>query len=259
MDQKIFLKAAFAATISFALGSCNSSGPKEANTASTDSSTVTTPAPEPAAAAIGNAVDVAPGIYKVLKDTAGIRMVLATYKPGDSAAMHSHHDYAIYTITGGKAEFTLPDGTKDVREMTAGGARVIPGDTHSVKNVGKTTVSVLLVEVDRPQSIVPVDAAKDATKVAGDLYKVKADSMGIRILEATYKPGQSSAMHAHPWQAVYPITDAMGEFTTSDGQKIPVNMKKGEVMIVAPTSHAVKNTGKATMKVLIVEVSRAEK
>ena len=201
----------------------------------------------------------APEFYKTLKDTAGIRMVEAIYKPGDSSVMHSHHDYAVYTIAGGKAEFTMPDGTKDVREMTAGVARVLAGDAHSVKNIGNTTMKVILVEVDRPQAITPVDAAMDATKVAGDLYKVKADSLGIRVLEATYKPGQSSVMHAHPWQAVYPLTNASGEFTTKDGQKMPVEMKPGEVMIVAPTSHAVKNVGKAAMKVLIVEVSRSEK
>lgn len=257
MNQKIFRKLLSAAAITLTFAACQSAGTKEEAAVVADS-----PAAEasmPAAPAIPNAVVAAPEIYKTLKDTAGISMVEAIYKPGDSSVMHSHHDYAVYTISGGKAEFTLPDGTKDVREMTAGTARVLAGDAHRVKNIGNTTMKVILVEVDRPKATVPVDAATDATKVASDLYKVKADSLGIRVLEATYKAGQSSAMHAHPWQAVYFLTNASGEFTTKDGQKIPAEMKQGQVMIVPPTSHAVKNIGKATMKVLIAEVSRAEK
>jgi quercetin dioxygenase-like cupin family protein len=256
MNQRVFRKVLSAAAITLTLTACQSAGPKEEPSVATDSVAAEAAT---AAPAIPNAVIAAPGIYKSLKDTAGISMVEAIYKPGDSSIMHSHHDYAVYTISGGKAEFTLPDGTKDVREMTAGTARVFAGNAHSVKNIGNTTMKVILVEVDRPQAITPADAAMDATKVAGDLYKVKADSLGIRVLEATYKPGQSSAIHAHPWQAVYPLTNASGEFTTKDGQKIPVEMKPGEVMIVAPTSHAVKNVGKAAMKVIIVEVSRTEK
>jgi hypothetical protein len=41
------------------------------------------------------------------------------------------------------------------------------------------------------EAVQPVaeDAVPDAIKAAPDLYKVLSDSMGIRIVEATYKPG----------------------------------------------------------------------
>ena len=43
----------------------------------------------------------------------GIRVLEATYKPGDSSALHSHPDYALYVINGGTAEFTGKDGKKN--------------------------------------------------------------------------------------------------------------------------------------------------
>src|SRR5437016_5296046 len=53
-----------------------------------------------------DAVSVAPNLYKIVKDTMGIRVLQVTYKPGDSSAMHSHPDNVLYVVDGGKTEFT---------------------------------------------------------------------------------------------------------------------------------------------------------
>ena len=45
----------------------------------------------------------------------------------------------------------------------------------------------------------------DATKVAPGLYTLVKDTMGIRVLDILYKPGDSSAMHSHPDNALYVI------------------------------------------------------
>ena len=74
----------------------------------------------------------------------------STYKPGQSSALHSHPDNAIYAISGGTAEFTAKDGTKRTLELKTGMSMINPGGVHSVKNTGKTTLKVLLVEVNRP-------------------------------------------------------------------------------------------------------------
>ena len=117
----------------------------------------------------------------------------------------------------------------------------------------------LLVEVNRPRGTISQDAAMDATKVAPDLYKSKSDTLGIRVLEATYKPGQSSALHAHPDNAVYVINAGTVEFTEKDGTKHTNEFKTGMIMIRPDGIHSVKNTGKTTLKELLVEVNRPMK
>ncbi len=224
-----------------------------ANAAKTD--TAKTAAPD----APIDAVLAAPNLYKTLKDTLGIRIVEADYKPGDSSAIHSHPDYALYVIKGGKTEFTAKDGNKMVTEMQSATENIRPSEFHSVKNIGKTEVKVLLVEVNRPMGTSSSDASMDASKVAPNLYKVIKDTMGIRILEATYKPGQSSAMHSHPDLALYVISGGTMDFTEKDGKKDKRELKTGTSMFVPADTHSVKNIGKTTAKVLLVEVNRPMK
>ena len=209
-----------------------------------------------AADATIDAVKAAPNLYKTLQDTLGIRIVEADYKPGDSSALHSHPDYALYVIQGGKTEFTAKDGNKMTAEMKSGGENIRPAEFHSVKNIGKTEVKVLLVEVNRPMGATSFDASMDASKVAPNLYKVTKDTMGIRILHATYQPGQSSAMHSHPDLVLYIISGGTTEFTSKDGKKDKRELKTGMSMVVPADTHSVKNIGKTTAKVLLVEVNR---
>jgi quercetin dioxygenase-like cupin family protein len=86
----------------------------------------------------------------VLTDSAGIRILEATYNPGDSSALHSHPDNAVYTISGGKATFYGKDGSKAENEMKSGTSLIRGAEVHSVKNTGKTPLKVMLVEVSRP-------------------------------------------------------------------------------------------------------------
>jgi len=98
-----------------------------------------------------DAVKMAPNLYHVAADTLGIRVLEVTYNPGDSSALHAHPDNAVYVIDGGTVEFTEKDGTKHNNEFKPGMIMVRPGEIHSVKNTGKTTLKVLLVEVNRPR------------------------------------------------------------------------------------------------------------
>jgi quercetin dioxygenase-like cupin family protein len=261
MKRKINRLFLLALGISIALIACNQGDKKEESSSTTDSTSITktdTVQQVTQDAAI-DAVKAAPDLYKIISDTMGIRLLEATYKPGESSALHSHPDYALYVIDGGTAEFTGKDGTKRTSEMKSGMEIVRPAEVHSVKNTGKTTVKVLLVEVNRPMGTTSMDPALDATKVAPDLYKSKADTLGIRIVEATYKPGQSSALHAHPDNAVYAINGGTAEFTEKDGTKHTNELKTGLAMITPGGTHSVKNTGKTTMKILLVEVNRPAK
>jgi quercetin dioxygenase-like cupin family protein len=244
--------------ISLFMISCGQGDKKADDSKTTDSAsaaaadTTKTAAPE----VMPDAVKAAPNLYKTLQDTLGIRILEADYKPGDSSALHSHPDYALYVIQGGKTEFIGKDGNKMDAEMKSAGENIRAAEVHSVKNTGKTEVKVLLVEVTRPMGTTSFDASMDASKVAGNLYKVTKDTMGIRILHATYKPGQSSAMHSHPDLALYVIAGGKMEFTEKDGKKIKSELKTGMSTVVPADTHSVKNIGNTTAKVLLVEVNR---
>ena len=247
--------------ISLAFIACNQQEKKEEEGKGTDSSgNGKTEAVQPATqSAEIDAVKVAPDLYKVLADSLGIRVLEATYKPGDSSAMHSHPDNAVYVIKEGTSEFTGKDGKKMVVDFKEGMVSVRPGEFHSVKNVGKATLKALVVEVNRSKEMLAPDAAMDAIKVAPDLYKLKSDTLGIRVVEVTYKPGQSSALHFHPDYAVYVINGGTVEFTGKDGKKIVNELKTGTASVGPQEFHSVKNIGKTTLKVLLVEVNRPMK
>ncbi|CAN5497737.1 hypothetical protein BH23BAC1_BH23BAC1_48890 [soil metagenome] len=93
---------------------------------------------------------IAPTMYKVLADTLGIRVMEATYKPGQSSAMHSHPDFAMYVLEGGNIEISGKTGSKQVVEFKTGMGVVLPADSHMAKNVGKTTVKLVVTEIRRP-------------------------------------------------------------------------------------------------------------
>ena len=91
--------------------------------------------------------EVSPDVYKVLLDNEEVKVTQVTFEPGQGDEMHQHGVMSIYGITGGKLQNTSPDGT--VREMEV--ADVFVGHrntvtTHQMKNIGDTTVKVILVE-----------------------------------------------------------------------------------------------------------------
>lgn len=253
-DKSQFL---LAAGILLTMIACNQADKKEEPTEATDTTKAETVQPV-AEDAVPDAIKAAPGLYKVLNDTLGIRILEATYKPGDSSVLHSHPDNVIYAASGGMAAFYGKDGAKLAEaEMKTGMTAIRPGEVHSVKNTGKTDIKVILIEVNRPAQTTSPDAATDATKVASALYKLKSDTLGLRLIEINYKPGQSSAMHSHGDQALYVTEAGKGEFKGKDGTKNVMEFKKGMSMVVPGDTHSVKNIGTTTLKAILVEINRA--
>jgi quercetin dioxygenase-like cupin family protein len=214
------MKPAFIATaIALVFAACNNEE-KKTESETTDSTTATTATTEATPQSQDlDATKVAPGLYTLVKDTMGIRVLEVNYKPGDSSAMHSHPDNALYVIDGGKGEFTEKDGSKQVVDFKAGMTGIGGAETHSVKNVGNTTLKAILVEVNRPNRPGSLDPAMDATKVASKLYKVAKDSLNIRIVTVDYKPGEVSVLHSHPDLVMYAVAPAKAEFTEKDGTR----------------------------------------
>ena len=56
----------------------------------------------------------------------------------------------------------------------------------------------------------------DAVRAAPHLYRVLSDTLGIRIIAVHYGPGDSSALHAHPDNALYVLKGSTVAFTTQE-------------------------------------------
>ena len=112
MTPKINCQIILALSISLTFIACNENGKKtgEAETNDTTVTAKTETIPPPAQNMDPDAVKAAPNLYSVVTDTLGIRVLEVTYKPGDSSVMHSHPDYALYSIAGGTSAFTGKDG-----------------------------------------------------------------------------------------------------------------------------------------------------
>jgi len=258
--KQILKSAMMAIAISFFFIACNNEEKKTDEATNDSSSTTATKTDNTSHNQEMDAAKVAPDHYILVKDTMGIRVLNILYKPGDSAAMHSHPDNALYVIEGGKGEFTGKDGSKQVVDFKAGMASIGGPETHSVKNVGSTTLKGVLVEVNRPnQPGNASDAALDATKVAGKFYKTVQDSLNMRIVMVDYKPGTQSALHSHPDLVMYVISPATAEFTAKDGSKRVMTLDKGTTVIIPADTHSVKNVGKTNAKVVLIEVNRPQK
>ncbi|WP_205513955.1 cupin domain-containing protein [Longitalea arenae] len=152
MTSRLYFKSCFLVVFAFGLSACNNENqtksPNTEDTIASNDSRAGRYTPFDTARGVTR---ISPNLYKQLADTLGIRAIQGTYKPGDSSILHAHPDFAMYVLEGGTVELTSEDGNKQTIEFKKDMAVVLPASTHSAKNIGKTTLKVFVVEVDRPR------------------------------------------------------------------------------------------------------------
>lgn len=152
MISKICFKLPFVAIAVFLIAGCNNQDtanePKTSGTTSNDTTATTKYTPFDASRGV---TKISPDLYKQLADTLNIRVLQGVYKPGDSSIMHAHPDFALYVLEGSTVELTTEDGNKQNIEFKKDMAVVLPAATHSAKNIGKSTLRLIVVEVNRPR------------------------------------------------------------------------------------------------------------
>lgn len=89
-----------------------------------------------------------PAVYKVIAENEHFRVVIATWKPGQRDAMHSHEGPLVgYRLTDCNLKVYTPDGQAKAREAKAGEALFNPIiAAHSVENVGSAECKLVIVE-----------------------------------------------------------------------------------------------------------------
>jgi quercetin dioxygenase-like cupin family protein len=89
-----------------------------------------------------------PDVHKIVTENESVRVVVATFKPGQRDRFHSHPPHtAEYFLTDCSARVYAPDGSFFNADVKAGGAIVYgPIAAHSVENVGTNECKFLVVE-----------------------------------------------------------------------------------------------------------------
>ena len=91
-------------------------------------------------------------------------------------------------------------------------------------------------------------------KVSPDVYKVLLENEDVKVLEVTFKPGQSDNFHKHNVMTFYAVQGGSLQVTSPDGtirENIFPSGRTGHSNTM--TTHQVKNIGKNTVKVILVE------
>ena len=205
--------------------------------------------------------EVSPDVYKVLLDNEDVKVLEVTFEPGQSDNMHDHYPVTFYLIQGGKAQVTMPDGTVNEREIPSGfTGHQLEKVRHQVKNIGDSTIKLILVERKREQStnyseeklILPEE-------VSPDRYEVLLENEDIKAVMVTFPPGQGDNMHEHGVTTYYAVKGGKMQNILADGTVNEMDITDGFVGHGKKlVKHQMMNVGNDTVKVLLIEHKKLE-
>ena len=200
--------------------------------------------------------EVSPDVYKVLLDNEDVKVLEVTFEPGQSDNMHDHYPVTFYLLQGGKAQVTLPDGTVNEGEFPTGfTGHNTEKVRHQVKNIGETTIKILLVERKKSHpTSESIEKLILPEEVSPDVYQVVLENDDVKVLNVTFAPGQGDNVHEHGVITYYGIKGGKLQNTLADGTVKEMEVPDGFVghgnNIV---KHQMENVGDDTVKVIIVE------
>ena len=205
--------------------------------------------------------EVSPDVYKVLLDNEDVKVLEVTFEPGQSDNMHDHYPVTFYLLQGGKAQVTMPDGTVNEREIPSGfTGHQLEKVRHQVKNIGDSTIKLILVERKREQStnyseeklILPEE-------VSPDRYEVLLENEDIKAVMVTFPPGQGDNMHEHGVTTYYAVKGGKMQNILADGTVNEMDITDGFVGHGKKlVKHQMMNVGNDTVKVLLIEHKKLE-
>ena len=95
----------------------------------------------------GDAVQIAPDIYKVLLENDRVRVLDISTEPGGSSSEHSHPDMILHAVTDCAWDLTGPDGDTVTVEIPAGSTMFLDATTHSAVDIGTSGSHAIAVEL----------------------------------------------------------------------------------------------------------------
>ena len=94
-----------------------------------------------------DALQAASNVTKLIMENDRVRVLDVWFKPGEKATMHTHPDHVMYIFNNGKLKLTSSTGKPQVMDLKAGQTIWMDATSHTVENLGKTDVHLLVVEL----------------------------------------------------------------------------------------------------------------
>ena len=96
--------------------------------------------------------------------------------------------------------------------------------------------------------------AQDMMKTDAKIIKVLGDTTYMTAMEVTFPAGYTTALHTHPAQFVYALTDGTLSVAYANGKKEEITMKAGDNFSAPPDGpHMTTNSGSKPVTFLLVE------
>jgi quercetin dioxygenase-like cupin family protein len=187
-----------------------------------------------------------------------VRILEATFKPGDKIALHQHPDHVAYVLSPGKLHVSGADGKAQDFDLKAGQAVFLPAQSHAAENTGTTEAKLVVVELRTPGGTAAPQGG-DPAKVGPKIYKSVLDNERVRVFEVTFAKGAKIAAHAHPDHAAYVISPGKLKITPTNGKAQERELQAGQGVFISAEAHAAENTGTTETKLLVVEIKPAKK
>jgi len=204
-----------------------------------------------------DAVKAAPEQCAIMFENEYVRVLRWTVPAGGKTAMHEHPALVSVSLTPGKVRFTMPDGRTREAENTAGEATWSEAEKHASENLGSSADHVIQVELKKAGAAggaVGTAGSPDPTRVDPEHYTAEFENDRVRVLRIRYGPNEKSVMHFHPRNVAVFLTDAQGQFTLPDGNKMDTHFKAGEVRWGDGEQHLPANTGSRPFELILVEL-----
>jgi quercetin dioxygenase-like cupin family protein len=96
--------------------------------------------------------------------------------------------------------------------------------------------------------------AQDPIKVAPSTFRILLENTRVRVLQEWLRPGEKEPMHSHPRAVRYALNSFKGTSTSLSGKVTEFSAKAGQADWLEPVAHAVENTGRTTIRAIIVEL-----
>ncbi len=107
--------------------------------------------------------------------------------------------------------------------------------------------------------VMETSLAQDVTTVAGgkETHKVLIDNAEVRVLDVRLPPGQKVALHSHPANVTYFLTDAKFKVTSPDGKSVERDSQAGQARWSDAVTHAIENVGTNEVHLVQTELKNA--
>ena len=100
-------------------------------------------------------------------------------------------------------------------------------------------------------------SSQDFASTDPQFVKVLGDTLSTKLLLISIPPGVTTAVHSHPSEIIYALSDCTMLVEYENGKKETFTLKAGQSAQGPPESpHKMTNTGKTTLEFILVEISQ---